>query len=56
MSQVKTTLLNAGSLKTVNKRFNKLVQLQNLSMSTNSDIIAVRETWLNDNVANSEVL
>ena len=53
---IKTILVNARSLKTVNKRVNKLVQLQNIAGITDSEIIAVTETWLNENVSNGEIL
>ena len=44
------------SLKTVNNRINKSVQLQNIAPVQDSDVIAVTETWLNDNISNSEIL
>ena len=55
-SRLKVTLLNVRSLKTVNRSMNKLVQLQNLAVCTDSDVIALTETWLNDKVASSEML
>ena len=42
--------------KTVNKKLNKLVQLKNLVFSTESDIVAITETWLTENVHDSEIL
>ena len=48
--------LNARSLKTVNSRCNKLVELQNLADDTDSDVIAITESWLNDTVSDSEIL
>ena len=47
---IDVVLLNARSIKCVNKRINKLVQLQNVTESTNCDIFGITETWLNDRV------
>ena len=48
--------MNARSLKSVNKKCNKLIQLSNLAGDLDSDIFAITETWFNDNISNSEVL
>ena len=46
--------MNARSLKTVNRSCNILVQLQNLVDNSDSNVIPITETWLNENVSNCE--
>ena len=55
-NSLKVITLNARSLKTVNNRCNKLVELQNVVDNSECDVIAVTETWLNDNVSDCEIL
>ena len=55
-NSLNVTLLNARSLKSVTKHCNKLVPFSNLAAVSDSNIIAVTETWLNKNVNNTEIL
>jgi exonuclease III len=55
-SNLSVTLLNARSLKSVKRSCNKLVQLSNLAGVTDSDLIAITETWLNNDVSDNELL
>ena len=55
-NKIKVVSLNARSLKTVNSRVNKLVELQNIADTTESQVIAITETWLDDNVSDTETL
>lgn len=48
--------LNARSLKSVNFRRNKLVQLQNIVATDNIHMVAITETWLNSTVSDLEIL
>lgn len=48
--------LNARSIKTISAKQNKLVDLQNLLLLTQVDIVAITETWLNENVIDDELL
>ena len=48
--------MNARSVKTVNSKVNKLADLQTLVSLTDCDILCITETWLNDRVANAEIL
>ena len=52
----KVISLNARFTETVNKKLNKLAQLNNLAFSTESDIVAITETLLTEHVHNSEIL
>jgi exonuclease III len=40
----------------VNKSVNKLVELQNIVCTSESDIVGISETWLNSNVSDNEIL
>jgi hypothetical protein len=53
---IAVTLLNARSVKTVNKNVNKLAQLQNLAYVSESHVIGITETWLTESVNDSEIL
>ena len=55
-NKISVSLLNARSLKTVNSEYSKLVQLQNIAGINENDVIAVTETWLNDNISDNEIL
>ena len=55
-NNISCTLLNARSLKSVTSECNKLEQLQNIANVDEDDIIAITETWLNNNIADSEIL
>ena len=48
--------MNARSVRTVNSKVNKLAVLQTLVSLTDWDILCITETWLNDRVANAEIL
>ena len=48
--------MNTRSVKTVTSKVNKLADLQTLVSLTDCDILCITETWLNDRVANVEIL
>ena len=48
--------LNARSVKCVNSKHNKLVELQNLVASSDAHVVAITETWLTKDVLDSEIL
>ena len=49
-------LLNACSLKSVTASSNKLIQFQQLIYSSLPSLVVVTETWLKDNIDDSEIL
>ena len=61
-SQLKSLLLNARSLKSINRdeMSNQTVcilqRFQNLVYNENSDVICVNETWLNNSISNEDIL
>ena len=52
---INVVLSNARSIKCVNKKVNKLVQLQNITASTNCNIFGITETWRNGSVNSNEL-
>ena len=61
-SSVKCLVLNARSLKsfhkttTENKTISNLQRFQDLVYADDSDVVCVNETWLNEEISNSELL
>ena len=61
-SSVKCLVLNARSLKsfhkttTGNKTISNLQRFQDLVYADDSDVVCVKETWLNEEISNSELL
>ena len=50
------TLLNARSMKTVYSKVNKLAEIQTLTELNMCDILCVSETWLDNKIADTELL
>jgi hypothetical protein len=61
-SQLKSLLLNARSLKSINRdemsnqTVCNLQRFQNLVYNENSDVNCVNETWLNNSISNEDIL
>lgn len=55
-SSIKGLLLNARSVKSINRARNKLVELQSLVILNNIKLVCLTETWLNSTVSDNEVL
>ena len=56
VNKVNAISCNARSLKSVNSNANKLVEFPNMIYTSDCDIVAVTETWLNSNVFSNEIL
>lgn len=55
-NRINCFLLNTRSVKSVDKNRNKLVELQSLASLKESKIICLTETWLNNEIIDSEIL
>jgi hypothetical protein len=49
-------LLNTRSVKSVNRNRNKLVELHSLTALKNAKVICLTETWLSNDILDSEIL
>jgi hypothetical protein len=55
LSDLNVMYLNTRSVKSVNKKRNKLVQFANLVVESKCDVYALTETWLTNDIHDSEM-